>query len=312
MSLVTRGLSVKSLNDTGRTASFIASTDAIDSYDEIVEQDWILDRYRTNPVVLFAHDSRELPVGQCIDVGVVNGQLECTVKFCSAEANPHAERVWQSVREGALRAVSVGFRPGDVRFEKRNGKEVFVLSKNELHEISVVPIPANPEALAKMKTRARASVDAQEREKETAMDIEKMLAQREAELRAAEGKVAAKEKELAAVLLENESLGGKLKTLTTERDALLERAKVAEDKIVESEVDALVGVKIAPAEKAEFVELAKSSRSLFERMVKNRLELKLLKPVINDEAKGAPPSTVGSGNGEGLAARISADLQKVG
>ena len=134
-----------------RSATFVASTDAIDSYGEIVEQVWDLARYRANPIVLYGHQSRELPIGMCTAVGVSGGKLECTIQFATANQNPVAERVWQLVQAQILRAVSVGFAPRTVRRETRDGKEVTVLSDNELHEISVVTIPANPEALAKMK-----------------------------------------------------------------------------------------------------------------------------------------------------------------
>lgn len=153
MQLKTKEYTIKSRNDATREATFVASTAAVDSYGEIVEQVWKLERYMANPVVLFGHQSRELPIGRSTFVGVRGGQLECTVRFASPEANPKAEQVWQLVKEDVLRAVSVGFMPGTIRWEKRNGEDVAVLSDNELHEISIVPIPANPEALAKMRAK---------------------------------------------------------------------------------------------------------------------------------------------------------------
>ena len=138
--------SSRSFNENARTCDFIASTNALDSYDEIVEQDWDLSRYRANPVVLWAHNSRELPIGQCTRCEVTNGRLECTIKF---EKHEKAETVFQMVKSGTLRAVSVGFVPGRVTTETRGGKDVVVLRNNKLHEISVVSIPANAEALAK-------------------------------------------------------------------------------------------------------------------------------------------------------------------
>ena len=44
---------------------------------------------------------------------------------------------------------------------------------------------------------------------------------------------------------------------------------------IEAEVDALVGEKIAPAERDNFVELAKRDHDLFEKMVENRPKLGL-------------------------------------
>lgn len=146
--------SIRSFDTSKRTADFIASTDAIDAYDEIVDQGtWDLSRFRANPVVLYAHDSRELPIGRatrCEVVSAVHGKrLECTIEFVTADMNPKGDQVWRMVQAGFLKAVSVGFRPGTVRTEKRDGKEIVVLADNLLHEISVTPIGANPEALAK-------------------------------------------------------------------------------------------------------------------------------------------------------------------
>jgi HK97 family phage prohead protease len=141
------GLEVKTINESGRSIDCIASTETVDSYGDIVEQVWNLQRYLANPVVLFAHNSRELPIGHAENVRVESGALRARIIFATADANPKAEQVWQSVRQKTLRGVSVGFYPNAVREEKRDGRSVLVLSDNELHEISVVPVPANPDAV---------------------------------------------------------------------------------------------------------------------------------------------------------------------
>ena len=143
---------LQAVDATARSARFVASTDAIDSYGEIVNQNWILDRYKANPIVLYNHmrTGSDLPIGTAT-VEMVGGKLECVITFASAKASPLAERVWNLVQERVLRAVSVGFRPRNVRTEVRDGEEVVLLDDNELYEISVTPIGANPEALAKMK-----------------------------------------------------------------------------------------------------------------------------------------------------------------
>jgi HK97 family phage prohead protease len=150
--LFVRSLHLKSVREEAREVDFICSTSAIDSYGEIVDQSWDLRRYATNPVVLWAHNSRDLPIGQARNVGVVDGALQATIYF--SKANPEAETIWQLVLEKTLRSVSVGFLPNTIRVEKRDGEDVCVLCDNELYEISVTSIPANPEALAKMKARA--------------------------------------------------------------------------------------------------------------------------------------------------------------
>ena len=76
----------------------------------------------------------------------------------------------------------------------------------------------------------------------------------------------------------------RVKALETDRDAQKARADKAESAAIESEVDALVGVRITPAEKETFVELRKSNAALFTKMVSQRPEMKVLKgTVIGDE-----------------------------
>lgn len=153
----TRALTVRAIRTEARAVDVVASTAAIDSYGESVDQgSWQLDRYRANPIVLYAHDTGELPIGRADNVRVEDGELRASLAFASEAANPRAEQVWQLFREGVLRAVSVGFVPHSFRREMRNDREVTVLADNELLEISAVPVPANPAALALMRARAAA------------------------------------------------------------------------------------------------------------------------------------------------------------
>lgn len=142
------------MREDAREVDFVCSTDTIDSYGERVAQNWDLKRFAKNPVALFGHDSRSLPIGSWHNMRVENGQLVGTLKLGSALANPLSEQVWQCIREKTLCAVSVGFIPHTVRWQKENDVEVMVLDDNELMECSVVPIPANPEAVALMRARA--------------------------------------------------------------------------------------------------------------------------------------------------------------
>lgn len=155
------------INEEERSLEVIASTDTEDSYEEIVEQDWDLKRYAKNPVVLYEHNratggffssggqaTDKIPIGRAESVRIESGKLKAKLIFAPAEVSEIAERVWQAVRGQFMRAVSVGFRSKNVRYEKRNGREVYVLSDNELYEISVVAIPANPDAIAEEKAKS--------------------------------------------------------------------------------------------------------------------------------------------------------------
>ncbi len=157
--VIAQALHFKALDEKTRTVDFVASTDVVDAHDEIVDQgSWDLADFLKNPVVLFAHDSRELPIGKAVAVGVFNSggrmQLEARIEFAPAELNPKAEQVFRMLQAKFLRAVSVGFVPKSFRWEMRDGAEIGVWGGCVLKEISVTPVPANPEALAKMKSLA--------------------------------------------------------------------------------------------------------------------------------------------------------------
>lgn len=306
-------IEIRAKDEHTRSFDFTFSTAAIDSYDEVVEQDWLLERYSKNPVVLWNHNiaargifggsppESALPIGTARHVRVEDGRLVGTIDIASAKASPMADFVFHGLREGTLRATSVGFMPGDIRFEKRGGKELYVLSKNELHEISVVPVPANPEAvlrgarLEEMRALAltlrtdsppahRAPRTTSDEEKNR-MELEKQLAEKATALLASEERVRSLSTQLAAVEAESTKLAA-------QRDEATARAKAAEKAVIVAEVKALVGVKITPAEEESFVELALESPKIFARMVSLRADLQLLgKESVLSKENGLREST---------------------
>jgi len=162
--LMCSSMLVRSVREKDREVDWVASTLAVDSYDTVIEQDWEgehggLDRYRANPVVLFAHDSRSLPIGRALKIGVENpgkkdAALVTTVKFATEKANPMAELCWQSVLEDTLRGMSVGWLPGGTERREIDGVMRTVFIRNSLYELSVCPVPSNPEALSRAMQRA--------------------------------------------------------------------------------------------------------------------------------------------------------------
>jgi HK97 family phage prohead protease len=147
-------VAVESLSDEDRTVEVIASTEDIDGHRTILRGPWRLDRFRSNPVVLFSHNSRELPIGTASDVRVTDKQLRAKVEFSTADLNEKAEQVWKNVKAKKVRGVSVGFFPHSVKFETHEDRDVLVLSDLELMELSITPVPSNPQALAQLRARA--------------------------------------------------------------------------------------------------------------------------------------------------------------
>ena len=81
----------------GGTRRFCISTGEVDrDHDVINPNGWHLDNYRANPVILFAHDYRSLPIAQCPDIKLENGRL-------MASANVGAGRKSGSLRHSTFR-----------------------------------------------------------------------------------------------------------------------------------------------------------------------------------------------------------------
>ncbi len=143
--------------DGARTATFVASDESVDRYGDIIRASgWDLSHFKQNPVLLFGHDSSKVPVGRVTDIGVEGTRLIATAEFRAEGKSAEADDVYDALQTGFLNAVSVGFLPtstpnpiwaaDDLRHEKwPTGYE---FTSQELLELSVVPVPANPQALA--------------------------------------------------------------------------------------------------------------------------------------------------------------------
>lgn len=132
----------KSINDETKTIRFKISDNQADRMGEIVDQEsWDFKNYMNNPIVLWGHnpDEPENVLGQTLALETENGQTFAEMQF-DDDINPKAALVWKQLLKGTLRTVSVGF----IAHEQEGN----VLKNNELLEVSVVPIPANPRAIA--------------------------------------------------------------------------------------------------------------------------------------------------------------------
>jgi hypothetical protein len=142
----------------GKVTSFVASTPAPDRAEDIVAQDWNLDNFRANPVIMWAHQYDIPPVGRAItdSIGVdAQGNLRMDVQWDDSEKNELGQLMKYQYANGFMRAGSVGFRPTTVtprsalpKEDARWGERGFVFGANELLEFSAAPIPMNAQALA--------------------------------------------------------------------------------------------------------------------------------------------------------------------
>jgi len=154
-------------DDEGRVVEHIASDETPDRMGDIIRvKGWDIANFRRNPVLLFNHDWAQLPIGTV--AAITKGRLEDGGPALIAESRfhgdgkyPFADLVWRMVADGDLPAVSVGFIPRKAMRpetpEERNalglGEYGVIYEKAELLELSVVTVPANPNALMRRLDR---------------------------------------------------------------------------------------------------------------------------------------------------------------
>jgi HK97 family phage prohead protease len=133
-----------------RTLEFIGSTADVDRYGDVIEMDgWDLKNYKKNPVFLWAHDYKQPPIGKAVKVGKTDKGLLFQIKFAGPDEYAFAETIYKLYLGGYLRATSVGFQ--DLEREPitdKDGEQTgWRYKRQELYELSAVPVPANPQAL---------------------------------------------------------------------------------------------------------------------------------------------------------------------
>jgi HK97 family phage prohead protease len=111
-----------------------------------------------NPVVMFSHDYGQLPVAVGTGVKRVGNGWRLRGRWITDD--PFADRVKNVWQQGGLGAASLGFRPVQSVRNEFGGHDFL---KNELLEVSLTAIPANPHALKSMSGNARAALEALER-----------------------------------------------------------------------------------------------------------------------------------------------------
>ncbi len=137
---------IKSTISDGKTDSITiegyASTTDIDRQGDVVPVSvWEkgIQNYLKNPVILAYHDHSE-PVGRMVEHRIDGKGLWIKARISGA-----ASEVFNLVKDGVLTAFSIGFRIVDAEYN--SAAELFVVKELELHEISVVSVPANQNTL---------------------------------------------------------------------------------------------------------------------------------------------------------------------
>lgn len=103
--------------------------------------------YLRNPVVLWAHDRGQPPIGTCISLAVEETRIVAETRFAKGVA--FAEELFRLYEQGVLRGWSIGFLPrrAKLRPAGAEGRRGLLIEEWDLLEYSAVPVPENPAAL---------------------------------------------------------------------------------------------------------------------------------------------------------------------
>mgnify|MGYP003632892900 CR=1 FL=1 len=129
----------------------------VDRGNDLIEpKAWNLDNFQTNGIILFNHD-KDNPVGRAVKIEVNEDGLFVKAKI-SDSAHPEVSRIRDLVKDGVLRAFSVGFNPKAQDEEDVEGKSVNVIKDAELLEISIVSLPMAERSLFNVSAKALADL----------------------------------------------------------------------------------------------------------------------------------------------------------
>ena len=160
--MIRKTFALKSSDLGDRRIRFVGSDESLDRDGEIVSlAGWDISNYMKNPVVLYGHNYIGLPIAktQSIAFDQRAKQMVFDIYFPSIKdlssdpENPseHAltvDAIYNMAKIGLLNATSVGFRGLDYEPTAEGRK----WNKQELMEISIVPIPSNPNAVSMLRS----------------------------------------------------------------------------------------------------------------------------------------------------------------
>lgn len=168
MKVTSINFEVKELgHESDRTLRFIGSDETPDRDGDVISVNgWDLKNYVKNPVFLWAHDYSIPPIGRALNVYKDKGKLMFDIQFPEKGVYPFADLVYNLYKGGFMNATSVGFVGKEA--EARDDKEVedvpewrrgVKFTKQELLELSAVPVPSNPSAIQQAKSLGMVSDD---------------------------------------------------------------------------------------------------------------------------------------------------------
>lgn len=141
-------LTVKSVTDTDdeRIITGIASTPSTDRDDDVLEP---MGAKFALPIPLLWQHNHNQPIGEVIDAKITGNGIEITAKIAKIDEDgklkARIDEAWQSIKSGLVKCLSVGFKVKEYNYlESSWGLHI---KEWEWYELSVVTVPANPDAV---------------------------------------------------------------------------------------------------------------------------------------------------------------------
>jgi hypothetical protein len=142
-----------------RVVSYTITDETVDRYGDIVRAKGVrLANYVNNSVIQFAHDYEQPPVG--VSLKTWYDKQANAVKSLGlfyddrVDSTGRSDLIFRFVASGGMPGTSIGFMPmkttrptDDERTELHMGEYGVIFDECDLMEFSVVPVPANPNAL---------------------------------------------------------------------------------------------------------------------------------------------------------------------
>ena len=155
-------LQIKSVTDTDdeRIITGIATTPSTDRDDDILEPTGA--KFALPIPLLWQHNHNQ-PIGEVIAAEVTTAGILITAKIAKiAEAGKLKERIdeaWQSIKSGLVKCLSVGFRTKEYNY--MDDSWGLHIKEWEWYELSVVTVPANPDAMITSVKQIKSAFDRQ-------------------------------------------------------------------------------------------------------------------------------------------------------
>ncbi len=126
------------------TFKVVMTKEIIDRDGETIMIDGLdIKNFRKNPVLLFGHGFRSIPIGKVTKIRRVDDEIIAEGVFASTDTAQEVRTVYD---EGILKTVSIGFM-----IKERDPEDPKIITKSELLELSFVPVPSNVGAMTTEK-----------------------------------------------------------------------------------------------------------------------------------------------------------------